>query len=183
MTALSRLQPRGGTASVAGVRERHHLRTARKRSLSLRVALAHLGDAEALMGSAGTALKRAGGEVGVFSGATWSDIAARVNEYDAEVCIAVEIVAEPSAEAAYFETEGFASVGGTALARLSIEELPANPNWPLGTVVGKRLAILRETRPPTVAIRIGPSDVVAEQRGMIAAALTRALARWSINPC
>ena len=183
VAALARLQPRGGTTSVAGVRERHRLRTRRDRGLSLRVALAHLGDADALVGIVATELLRAGAEVAVFSAESWSAIATQVNELDAELCVAVSTDAGPVCEVAYFETTGFHSVGGHQLAHIIGAELPASPLWPLVTVSGKRSPILRETRPPAVAIRLGPAAVVSEQHNLLATALARAVEHWSAEPC
>jgi N-acetylmuramoyl-L-alanine amidase len=181
-TTLDRLQPRAGTTSVAGVRERHRLRT-RAPSFTLRTALVHLGDADTLVGSIGVDLRDAGATVAVFAGDDWSDLAAQVNGFDAEICVAVTVGSGSGCEAAYFETAGFHSSGGSQLAHLIAAELPSNPRWPLTTVVGKRVPILRETRPPTVALRLGPADAVAEQRHLVGAAIARAVTRWSATPC
>jgi N-acetylmuramoyl-L-alanine amidase len=182
VTALTRLQPRAGTTSVAGVRERHHLRT-RPRSLTLRTAIVHLGDADLLAGSIGIDLRAAGATVAVLAGGDWSELARQVNEFDAEVCVALSVGTGSGCEAAYFETPGFHSSGGSQLAHLIATELPSNPRWPLTTVVGKRVPILRETRPPTVTLRLGPVDAVAEQRHLVGAAIARAVTRWSLTPC
>ena len=181
-TALDRLQPRAGTTSVAGVRERHRLRS-RVPTLTLRAALVHLGDADTLVGTIGLDLRGAGATVGVFAGDDWSDLATQVNRFDAELCVALTIGSGSGCEAAYFETAGFHSSGGSQLAHLIASELPSNPRWPLTTVVGKRVPILRETRPPTVALKLGPSAAVLEQRHLVGAAVARAITRWSQSPC
>lgn len=183
IAALRRLRPRAGTTSVAGVRERHELRAARRQALTLRAALVHLGEAEALVGATATEIRRAGGVVAAFSGGRWSEVAAAVNEFAPQVCLALSLEASAVAEVSYFETAGFSSSGGSSLAELVVGELPTTPLWTRGSVVGARHAILRETRPPTVWLRIGPADAVAQQRAMIAAALTRSLTRWVSEPC
>ena len=183
VAALARLQPRGGTTSVAGVRERHRLRTRQHQGLSLNIALAHLGDADELVGIVATELSRAGARVAVFAAESWSLISPQVNAMDAELCLAVSTDVGPVCEVAYFETTGFHSVGGHQLAHLIGAELPSSPLWPLVTVSGKRIPILRETRPPAVAIRIGPAAMVSEQHNLVGAALARSVTRWSDEPC
>jgi N-acetylmuramoyl-L-alanine amidase len=182
VATLARLQPRGGTTSVAGVRERHRLRT-RHPALTQRVALAHLGEAEALLGAIGVELRGAGASVAVLGGSDWSELANRINTFDADIALAVSVGEGTGCEAAYFETTGFHSVGGSHLAHLVADELPSNPKWPLITVIGKRAPILRETRAPAVALRMGPLDQVIQQRHLVATALARAITRWSVEPC
>ena len=182
VAALNRLHPRAGSSSVAGVRERHRLRS-RASTLTLKVCIAHLGEADLLAGAIAADLRQAGASVGITAGDDWSAIAQAVNEFGAEVCVALSIGAGSGCEVAYFETSGFQSAGGSQLAHLLAAELPSNPKWPLTTVVGKRLPILRETRPPTVAVRLGPADVVAEQRYLVAASIAGAVTRWSTTPC
>jgi N-acetylmuramoyl-L-alanine amidase len=182
VSALARLQPRGGTTSVAGVRERHRLRT-RQPALTQRIALAHLGEAEAVLGAIGVELRDAGASVAVLGGSDWSELANRINTFDAELALAVSVGEGTGCEASYFETPGFHSVGGSHLAHLVADELPVNPKWPLITVIGKRAPILRETRAPTVALRMGPIDQVIQQRHLVATALARAITRWTAEPC
>lgn len=182
VAALKRLQPRAGTTSVAGVRERHRLRQ-RASAVTRRIAIAHLGDADALVGVLASDLRRIGARVTILQTDDWSSAAQAANDFDAEVCIAVSIGSGAGCETAYFETTGFHSSGGSQLAHLIAAELPSNPRWPLTTVVGKRLPILRETRAPTVAVRIGPADEVADQGSLLAASVARAISSWSSAPC
>ena len=176
---LGRLRHRGGTTTVAGVRERQ---TLRHRTINLRgsrVALVHQGAAAQLVGMLGTDLRGRGADVAVLSGDDWSGLAAEVNEFGAETCIAFEIVDSVVCEAAFFETTGFSSFGGQHLAAIILDELPVTPIWSLGTIAGMSLPILRETRPPTAAIRLGPGSEISEQCALIASALARAVLRWS----
>lgn len=182
VAALIRLQPRAGSTSVAGVRERHRLRQ-RATITGRRVALAHLGDAELLVGALAADLRRIGAVAGIIVAEEWSLAAAAVNEFNPDVCVALTIGSDAGAETSYFETQGFHSVGGSHLAHLVASELPNHPGWPLTTVVGKRISILRETRPVTVAVRIGPSDEVARQSSLFAASIARAISTWSTQPC
>ena len=44
--------------------------------------------------------------------------------------------------------------------------------------MGLSIPILRETRPPTVALRLGPINEVNDQRTLIASAIGAAVLRW-----
>lgn len=176
---LARLRHRGGTATVAGVRERDSLRHRAVDLSGSRVALVHQGQAAQLVGMLGADLRRRGAEVAVLSGDDWSGLAAEVNEFGAETCIAIEVVDSVVCEAAFFETTGFSSFGGQHLAAIILDELPATPNWPLGTIAGMSLPILRETKPPTAAVRLGPALEISDQCALIASALARAVLRWN----
>lgn len=182
VSALTRLQPRAGTTSVAGVRERHQLRQ-RTSTVTSRIVVSHLGDADALAGVLASDLRRIGATVGIIAGDDWSAVAQSVNDFGAELCLALTISSNAGCETAYFETAGFHSVGGSQLAHLIAARLPSNPRWPLTTVVGKRTSILRETRAPTVAIRIGPGDEVADQCSLVAASIAAAVTAWAAEPC
>jgi len=182
VAALARLQPRAGTTSVAGVRERYRLRQ-RSSATDRRIAIAHLGDSELLAGIVATDLRMIGAVVSIVTTADWSTAATDVNAFDAELCIALSIGADPGCETSYFETHGFHSAAGSRLAHLVATELPSHPGWPLTTVVGKRVAILRETRPPSISIRIGPAGDVEEQVSLFAAAIAHAVSRWATQPC
>jgi N-acetylmuramoyl-L-alanine amidase len=180
--ALSRLQPRAGVGTVAGARERHELRTGVTQVLDLRVALVHLGDADALAGMIGADLHRLGATAAIFSEPDWSPLARRVNEFGANVCIALVIDPEPVQEVSYFQTDGFSSHGGRRLGEVVLGEFPRTPVWTIGSLTGMRLPILRETRPPTVRVKIGPPEELTAHRSLVASALGRALSRWSLEP-
>ena len=49
-------------------------------------------------------------------------------------------------------------------------------------ITGMRLPILRETRAPTVRVKIGPPDELAAHRSLVASALGRAVSRWVAEP-
>jgi N-acetylmuramoyl-L-alanine amidase len=180
--ALGRLQPRAGVGTVAGARERHELRTEVRELLELRVAIVHLGDADALAGMMGADLHRLGATAAIFSEPDWSPLARRVNEFGANVCVALVIDPAPVQEVSYFETEGFSSHGGRRLGEFVLSEFPRSPIWTIGTLTGMRLPILRETRSPTVRVKIGPPDEVAAHRSLVASALGRAVSRWVAEP-
>ena len=180
---LDRLKQRAGSTTVAGVRER---RTLRHRPVDLngsRIALVHRGNAEQLLGMLATDLIGNGADIAMLAGEDWSQLAAEVNAFDADTCIAVELVESSACEAAYFETTGFVSTGGRLLASSILAELPTTPLLPMGTLEGMTLPILRETRPPTAALRLGPAGDVTDQCALVASAVGRAILRWSESIC
>jgi N-acetylmuramoyl-L-alanine amidase len=182
VAALDRLQPRAGHGTVAGVRERHQLRTSPRGLTGLRVALVHRGEADGLVGALGADLLRLGAEAAVFVEADWSVAAQRVNGFEAGLCLAIQIEADVAQEIDFFETEGFSSENGRRLGNLLLAEFPTTPTWTIGVLKGMRLPILRETRPPSVLLRLGPPDEVVEHRSLLAGALGRAVARWASEP-
>jgi N-acetylmuramoyl-L-alanine amidase len=182
VAALRRLAPQAGNGTIAGARERHQLRTSIRRVHDLRIVIAHLGEAETLAGMVGADLHRIGAHAAVFSDEDWSPLAQRVNAFDAQLCLALVVEESAVQEVSYFETEGFSSDGGRRLGQLVLAEFPRTPVWSLGTLTGMRLPILRETRPPTVRVKLGPPEQVAEHRALLASALGRAVQRWASDP-
>ncbi len=179
--ALRRLEGRGGAATVTAVRERDRLRRGLRSLPSLRVAV---GSAERLhpvtIGLAAS-LQDAGVAVLPLDG-DWSEQAAAANEFDADVYLGLTVAPHQVIEASYFEVPGFASTGGRHLAQLVVKELPAAPGWGIGTVVGMRVPILRETRSSAVLLELGDADTVLANQGLIIASMQRALDLWASDP-
>jgi N-acetylmuramoyl-L-alanine amidase len=178
VAALARLQPRGGTATLAGVRERVAIRGVRADG-SARIAVCHLGELRALVGVVAAGIRAAGPEVSIIEAADWSTGAAAVNHFGATACVAVA----PSDTSAgvhlsYFETENYSSVGGRQLAEAVADALSPLPQMPLPTVDGMRLPILRETRSPTVLVEVG-GDRSPDLSALVAAAVIRAIGSWT----
>lgn len=176
---LERLAAKSNSLSVAGIRERERLRDRSTDLDGLRVMVCHPLADVALGGALGADLRRADATVAVTSDDDWSRLATAANDFAADVCIAIELSDEPALDVAYFGTEGFRSEGGTALAEALLRELPHSPGWSPGVAHGMRLPILRETRCPTVRLRMGPRPAVVELQSLIVAAANRALRRWA----
>jgi len=177
VAAVQRLQPRGGSSSVAGVRERVALRSIDTSHVAL--AFCHLSADDQLAIGVGGALIGLGSTPRLISAPTWSDAARDVNALDLDVCVALEIRRADSVEISYFSTEGYRSQAGERLANLIADEIPTLSPWPLQSVRGMRLPILRETRAPSVHLTIGGPEVVRQHRQLIAAAIERAVLQWS----
>lgn len=175
---LRRLKHRTATTTVAGVRERRSLKRRAAELGTVRVALVHDGSAHQIIGITGTDLRSLGAQVAVLTAPTWKEMAIEVNAFATDLCVAIELTDDVCCEAAYFETTGYSSSGGQLLADLVVRELPTTPAWPLGRLVGMSLPILRETKPPTVALRLGPITEVNDHRTLVASAIATGVLRW-----
>jgi N-acetylmuramoyl-L-alanine amidase len=174
---LDRLQPRGGTNSVAGVRERVQLRRIGLRG-RLEMAVVHTNSDAQTVGLITSDLVDAGASVQLLADDDWSVLARTVNSADVDLCLAVELCDHSSAEIAYYGPGSGASVVGAALARAIADELPHLPEWSLPQIQALRIPILRETRPPTVRLRLGDGETVARVRDLVAAAVQRGVLAW-----
>lgn len=183
VAALLRLEGRGGRSSVTGLRERENLKRRSSTINSLRVAVGTT-DTESTVGrQIAHQLENAGSTVIYLDHPEWSDQATAANEFGADVFIGVTLVEDEQVAEAYFYTStGYESVGGRALAEMLIEELPATPGWSVGAISGMRLPVLRETRPPAVLLRLGDRESVGTSADLIVAAVHNALMTWVEHP-
>ncbi|MFN8049865.1 MAG: peptidoglycan-binding protein [Acidimicrobiales bacterium] len=178
VSQLNRLASRISSVSIAGIRERENLRGRSTDLAGLRVAICHQGHDGGLAGALGADLHLAEAVVTLMSDDDWSVLATASNEFHADVCIALEIIDTPSLEVAFFGTEGFQSEAGKVLAEALLRQLPHPPGWGPGIAHGMRLPILRETRCPTVRLRLGPRSDVTEMQSLLVAAANRGLRAW-----
>lgn len=174
VAALRRLEGRAGSATIASVRERMDLESARPAlsDLSIVIGTPHEGDLLTLrlvarLSSACRDVSLAGGDA--------STQARTANEADADVFVGIEYTDSDEIEARFFSVPGFDSYGGKALAEAMVRNLPAT-----GLVVarGMRLPILRETRAPAVSVRIGHGLGAPQHRELMVESLVRAIASW-----
>lgn len=179
---LLRLRTRGGTASVAGVREREHLRHRSTTPADVVVAIGAHGSAVPLMTELVSELAQSGRSALLVEG-DWHDQAAAANAAGADAYLTVVIADDPTVEASYFSSHGFESAGGRQLAAVLLSELPVAPGWAIGTAKGRVLPILRETRPPAVVLRLGTLDIVETNRDLVIASIVRSIDAWSGQPC
>lgn len=173
--ALRRLEGRAGSSTVASVRERVRLQTEGRGVERLRVSIGtgETGDLAANTLSAMLAPLCAAVQVTEGDESTQATAA---NDFAADVHLTLEFSSTDEIEARYFSVPGFESWGGRSLAEAIVMELPATG---LGVARGMRLPILRETRAPAVALRIGHGLGVPRHRDLVAASLVRALTRWA----
>lgn len=182
IACLRRLEGRGGSAPVTGVRERERLRRRAGSGTQLRVAIGSVGDPHPVMSSLAAELQRCG-QATLLLSAEWSDQAVSTNAFEADVYLGLVVADDPVVETSYFSATGYESAGGRQLAQLIVRELPAAPGWAIGVAAGKRLPILRETRPPAVVVKLGDPAMLATNQDLVVASLVRALDTWAAEPC
>lgn len=182
VACLRRLEGRGGTAPVTGVRERERLRRRAGSMTQLRVAIGTTGGAHPVTSSLAAELQLGGLTTQMLSG-DWSAQATDTNDFGADVYIGLVVADDPIVETAYFSVPGYESAGGRHLAQLILRELPAAPGWTIGVASGKRLPILRETRPPAVVVKLGDAAMLETNEDLVVASLVRALDAWAAEPC
>ncbi len=180
--ALVRLEGRGGSAPVTGVRERDRLRRRIQNGTMLRVAIGTTGQVHPLVTRLTSGLQRAGHSALLLT-QEWSEQASATNEFGADVYLGIILSNDPVVEASYFSVPGYESDGGRHLAEALVRELPAAPGWTIGIVRGMRTPILRETRPPAVTIKLGDRSRIDAHEDLVLASLHRALESWSTDPC
>jgi N-acetylmuramoyl-L-alanine amidase len=182
VAAILRLGARnGGAPTVAAVREEERLRAAPRQLAGRRVVVADAGGFAGLADAVGRALGGAGAVVAVLHDPDESRQAAAANEFAADVVLGLRPVLEPACRMAYYEVEGFSSIGGSNLARTLVGELEPVLEGP-AHVRGMRLALLRETRMPAVLCELGPPTVVVQHLSAVADAIARACGRWARAP-
>ncbi len=182
VASLRRLEGRGGSSPVTGVRERERLRRRARSATHLRIAIGSSGIAHPALHALASELRH-GGAATVLLHGDWSQQAAATNDFDADVYLALVVSEEAMVEASYFSTPGYESDGGKRLAQLILRELPAAPGWAIGVAAGRRVPILRETRPPAVLLKLGDDGMLDLNQDLVIASLVRALDQWSIDPC
>lgn len=183
LAALARLRPPGdGTASVRVAREREALRTAPRQLAGRRVVIGESGGLSVLAAAIGRALQDRGATVALVHHPDPSEQASEANRFACDVVVALALEQHGCCRAAYFAAPGFTSVGGQRLATLIGEEVAPIVAADAPEVVGARLALLRETRMPAVACRVGPPAAVVARTAELAEAFTRALHRWVLDP-
>lgn len=179
---LRRLEGRGGTAPVTGVRERERLRRRAGPIAQLRIAIGSVDTLHPVMAALAAELQLAGLTT-LLLAEDWAAQASATNEFDADVYVGLVVADDPVVETSYFLAPGYESAGGRHLAQLILRELPVAPGWAIGVAAGKRLPILRETRPPAVVVKLGDADMLATNQDLVVASLVRAIEIWAADPC
>jgi N-acetylmuramoyl-L-alanine amidase len=183
LAALQRLRaPGDDTASVMGVREREALRGAPRHLAGRRIVVGQGGGLDALVSGLGRHLRDRGAAVAVLDHPDPSVQALEANRFGAEVYLAVDLSPDASCRAAYFAVPGFESAGGRRLAELIASALPPVLGVAEASCQGMRLPILRETRMPAVACRLGPSATIVGASTAVAGALVDCLQQWCRSP-
>jgi N-acetylmuramoyl-L-alanine amidase len=184
VSELRRLGPRreGDTSTVSGVREREALRTGPRTLHGRRVVVGTAGGLDALCERVHAGLRTAGAVVLTVHHPDGSVQAAEANEFGGDAFVSLDVADEGFAIAYFVDLGGNPSAGGRRLAHLVHEELPALLAEVVPEPRGMRTPVLRETRMVAVVCRLGPPALLVEHGSAVAAAVTRALARWAETP-
>ena len=172
--------PSGDSHSMEMLLERERLRSRPRLLSDAPIALGGGGDS--LVVATARLLRRRGATVVVLAQRDGSAVAAAANELDTAVLLDVHLADAQACEVFYFATEGFTSSGGKRLAEMLASGLGDILDLPASAPVGMRLPILRESRMPAVACRLGPPSVVLEKQAALAEQMARCLAAWIAEP-
>jgi N-acetylmuramoyl-L-alanine amidase len=179
-----------GASTVAGVREREALRRSPRTLHDRRLVVGDTGGLAALCERVHAGLRAEGATVLTLHHPDTSMQAAEANEFGGEAYVGLQAAAEGYVIAYFVDLAGTPSEGGHRLAALIADELAGVEALGLGPggagggleTRGMRFPVLRETRMVAVVCRLGPPAALVEHGPAVAAALTRALARWAAEP-
>jgi N-acetylmuramoyl-L-alanine amidase len=106
--------------------------------------------------------------------------AQQANDLDVDVFLGLRLnPTRAECHTSYWAGAHDESQGGRLLAELIQEIVPGILGILDGGAHGMSLAILRETRMPSVLIELGPASLVVERAALLAAALSTALGKWA----
>ncbi len=180
VSALERLAGRQfGDKTITEVHQREALRQ-RKSVSERRILLGETGGLPALVNALARLLQLAGATVLTLHHPNPSSHARIANGWGGDLYLGVAL-ATSDYRIAFFQTKGFTSSGGCALAQ-QVESKMAAVLPSEHTTVGMRLPILRETKMTAVWCRMGPASQVVEQTEAIAKSLRDAVIVWCDNP-
>ncbi len=172
--ALKRLEGRAGSSTIAAVRERADVMSAGGDLSTLRIVIGAPREGDLLSLRLSAMLAPLCAAVTVAEGHE-SAQASTANDFEADLFLGITYSAGAEIEARYFAVPGFESYSGRSLAESLIAQLPATG---LAVARGMRLPVLRETRAPAVALRLGHGLDAPQHRDLVATSLVRALASW-----
>jgi len=183
LTSLDRLGNRfDHRTNVAGVRERELLRSKPPVLAGRRVVVGEAGGLDVLVHAVDRILQDAGALVALLHHPHHSVQAVEANDFAADVYLGFSLIDDDACEAAYYATPGWESAGGHRLASLLVDAWGELDGLTVAPAQGRWLPILRETRMPAVACRLGPPTRVVERTAELAAATAAALTAWVQAP-
>lgn len=177
---LSRIKP-GGSHSMGMLLERERLRAGPSSLSEARLAICG-GFWTSLLNATARTLRRRGATVALLTETDGSKLAAGANDFEANVCLSLQLNEDSYSELAYFSTQGFESEGGKHLAELLQSALEKVLDDQEIQIVGMRSPLLRESRMPAVECRLGPRNTAVERQGSIARGISASLSAWMKNP-
>jgi N-acetylmuramoyl-L-alanine amidase len=165
---------------VSAVRARATLRAAPRTLSGRHVVIGENGGLGSVSGALRRRLLLGGTRVTELHHPDDSTQARQANELGADVYVGLRLdPATPECHTSFWAGTHDESAGGKLLAELVQHLVPASLGIGDGGAHGMQLAILRETRMPSVLIELGPASVVVERAAVLAVALSDALGRWA----
>jgi N-acetylmuramoyl-L-alanine amidase len=168
---------------VSTVRARELLRQAPRTLAGRHVAVGEAGGMGAPVAALSRRLAANGARVTTLHHPDDAVQAAQANGACVDVYLALRLEAgRPGCLTAYYSGYRDESVGGRLLAEAVQRRVPRALAVPDLGARGMSLALLRESRMPTVAVEVGPAAVAVERASAMADALAGALVDWATEP-
>jgi N-acetylmuramoyl-L-alanine amidase len=165
---------------VSSVRARAKLRDAPKTLSGRHVGIGESGGLGSVSGALRRRLLLGGTRVTELHHPDDSMQAQQANELAVDVYVGLKLnPSSPTCQTSFWSGDHDQSHGGRLLAELVQRSVPPALRIADGGAHGMRLAILRETRMPSVLVELGPASVVVEQAAALAGALAAALSLWA----
>jgi N-acetylmuramoyl-L-alanine amidase len=181
LAALTRLGDRSlASITVAGVREREHLRALPPVLMDRRLVVGESGGSDVLVAALARRLQDAGARVATLHHPEASNQAKQANDFAGDAYLGISVTPGPI-RVAYYGTPTYVSEGGQRLASRVVEALDGL-GAPVTAAHPMRWAILRETRMPAVVIELGPPSLAVHRSAAIVAAIAGACQAWVETP-
>jgi N-acetylmuramoyl-L-alanine amidase len=165
---------------ISSVRARAQLRHAPPTLTGRHVAIGERGGLGSVAGALHRRLVQGGTQVTDLHHPDDSTQASLANELGVDVFLGLRL--NPTlaqCRTSYWAGTHDESQGGRLLAELIQRTVPDVLEIEDGGAHGMSLAILRETRMPSVLVELGPASLVVERAALLAAALSTALGQWA----
>ena len=162
----------GEAADITRLQERQRFLNAGSELHGYKIVLAESGGLDAVVASLRRSLSDSGAEVLTTHHPDWSSHAQQANMFDADFCIGVEIRDEGST-VCHFLGDHFESPTGKQLGSAVAENLQSIV--PGISSQGMRLPLLRETRMPTLLLRIDDVTALVRNHHTMSLVITDAL--------
>jgi N-acetylmuramoyl-L-alanine amidase len=178
---LIRLESRHAEAElISSVRARALLRDAPPTLTGRHVAIGERGGLGSVTGALRRRLVHGGTQVTDLHHPDDSTQAHQANEMNVDVFLGLRLSPTRAVcHTSYWAGTHDESQGGRLLAELIQEIVPGILGIEDGGAHGMSLALLRETRMPSVLVELGPASLVVERAALLAAALSNALGKWA----
>lgn len=178
---LLRVQARNYQPQLISVPwDREALRNAPRDLINRHIVIGESGGLDSAVNALYRRLGRAGARVSQLHHPDDSVQAQEANRHKADVYLGLRLnPGRLGCSSAYYAGYKYESLGGSKLASLIQSMLPDRIGISNLGYSGMSIPILRETQMTAVVVEIGPASMVVERSGILADAITDALAAWT----